>query len=77
MARTRMRFDECRWWLLLISSIIIWVTRSCLGAAAPLDLHVGQLALDHVLVGVEVEHVDGRHLARGAARAGRAVQTRS
>lgn len=44
------------------------------GTAAPLHLHVGQLALDHVLVGIQVEHVDGGHLAGGAARAGGAVE---
>ena len=46
------------------------------GAATPLDLHVRQLPLDHVLVGVEVEHVDGRHLPGGAARTRGAVETR-
>ena len=45
------------------------------GTAAPLHLHVGQLALDHVLVGIKVEHVDGRHLAGGAAGTGGAVET--
>ena len=74
-----MNVDRLLLLLLLTSSIIIWVMRSCccLGAATSLDLHVGQLALDHVLVGVEVEHVDGRHLAGGAARTCRAVKPRS
>lgn len=39
-----------------------------LRASAAIHLHLGQLAEDDVLVGVQVEHVDPAHLLRGAAR---------
>ena len=38
------------------------------GAAAPVDLHVGEPAEDDVHVLAEVEHADAAHLLRGAAR---------
>jgi hypothetical protein len=43
-------------------------------ASALLHLHTGQLSQYHIVVLVEVEHVDGGHLARGAAGTGCAVK---
>lgn len=45
-----------------------------LRAAAPLDDHAGQTAVHHVVVLVEVEHGDGGHLSRAAARLGRVLR---
>ena len=42
-----------------------------LWAAAAVDDHAGQVSVDDVELVVKVEHRDGRHFARGAARAGR------
>lgn len=44
----------------------------CLGAATAVDHHARDLAVDDLLFVVEVEHVDGRHLSRGAAGPSRA-----
>ena len=42
--------------------------RGTSGAAAAVDLHVGEPAEDDGHVLAEVEHVDAAHLLRGAAR---------
>ena len=45
------------------------------GAAAPVDLHVGEPAEDDVHVLAEVEHADAAHLLRGAARLALCLKT--
>lgn len=39
-------------------------------AAAPVYYHRGDLAVDNLLLAVEVKHVDGRHLGGGTAGSG-------
>lgn len=50
-----------------------WMSERSAGlrAAAPVDHHTREVAVDDVELVVEVQHRDGGHLARRAARAGR------
>lgn len=51
--------------------VLAWAHRS--RAATAIHHHGGDLAVDDLLLPVEVEHVDGRHLGGRAAGAGGAT----
>ena len=67
--KTRPKFPFVCSRLGLIRVRRVSILQLLLGAAAPLHLHLGQLAEDDVVVLVHVEQVDAGHLLRGAAGA--------